>query len=63
MKIPYYLRLFEFEPKTFKGIRERSAHTPTTELALNGAGPPITREEALAALKRSRARRAAKGLL
>ena len=52
-------RLFRREPDTRKGIRDRSAVVRSAELALPAFRAPVTREEALAALARSRARRAA----
>jgi hypothetical protein len=50
-------RPFRREPDTLKGIRERSAVVRSAELALP-ALTPVSREAALAALRRSRARRA-----
>jgi hypothetical protein len=50
-------RLFHREPATLKGIRERSAVVRSAELALPTLAP-VSREAALAALERSRARRA-----
>jgi hypothetical protein len=47
------------EPADRKGIRERSALVRSAELALPTFPAPISRDEALAALARSRARRAA----
>ncbi len=55
------LRLFRREPATRKGIRERSTVVRSAELALPEVRVPVTREAALAALARSRARRAANG--
>jgi hypothetical protein len=49
-------RLFRREPVTRKGIRERSAVARGAELALPALAP-VSREEARAALARSRARR------
>ena len=52
--------LFRREPKSLKGIRERSAVVRSAELPMAPAFPrPISGEEARAALERSRARRAA----
>ncbi len=51
---------FRREPKSLKGIKERSGGSPGAELALP-ALKPITGEQARAALRRSRARREAKG--
>jgi hypothetical protein len=48
---------FRREPTTLKGIRERSAVVRSAELALP-ALPPVSREAAQAALRRSQARRA-----
>jgi hypothetical protein len=62
MKLPHYLRFFPREPKSFKGIKEHSAYLRSAEIGLGDVGPPITREEAMAALERSRARRAANGV-
>jgi hypothetical protein len=47
------------EPSDRKGIRERSAVVRSAELALPAFAAPVNREEARAALERSRARRAA----
>ena len=47
------------EPADRKGIRERSAVVRSAELALPAFEAPVSRDEARAALKRSRARRAA----
>ena len=53
-------RLFRREPKSLKGIRERSAVVRSAELSMAPAFPrPISGDEARAALERSRARRAA----
>jgi hypothetical protein len=52
-------RLFRREPDTRKGIRDRSAVVRSAELSLPAFRAPVTREEALAALARSRARRGA----
>jgi hypothetical protein len=49
-------RFFRREPVSRKGIRERSAYARSAELALP-ALPPVSRDEARAALARSRARR------
>jgi hypothetical protein len=49
-------RFFRREPTTRKGIRERSAYSPSAELALPELRP-ISRDAARAALARSRARR------
>ncbi|HEX6027083.1 MAG TPA: hypothetical protein VFZ00_34105 [Solirubrobacter sp.] len=48
-------------PESLKGIRERSAVVRSAELSMPAFHEPITREQARAALKRSRARRAANG--
>jgi len=48
--------IFRREPKSLKGIKERSGVAQGAELALP-ALKPITGEQARAALKRSRARR------
>ena len=53
-------RIFRREPKSLKGIKERSGGSPGAEGALP-AMKPITGEQARAALRRSRARRAANG--
>ena len=53
-------RIFRREPKSLKGIKERSGGSPGAELALP-AFKPVTGEQARAALQRSRARRAANG--
>jgi len=50
-------RLFRREPSTRKGIRERSAVVRSAELALPAFPAPVSRMQARAALKRSRARR------
>lgn len=47
------------EPDSRKGIRERSAYVRSAELALPDFPAPISRDQARAALARSRARRAA----
>jgi hypothetical protein len=47
------------EPAERKGIRERSALVRSAELALPAFAAPVSRDEARAALARSRARRAA----
>jgi hypothetical protein len=47
------------EPKSLKGIRERSAVVRSAEIAGPAFPRPVTGEEARAALERSRARRAA----
>jgi hypothetical protein len=47
------------EPKSLKGIRERSAVVASAEIAGPAFPRPVTAEEARAALERSRARRAA----
>ena len=52
-------RLFRRAPDSRKGIRDRSAVVRSAELALPAFRAPVTREEAHAALARSRARRAA----
>jgi hypothetical protein len=49
-------RIFRRESSTLKGIRERSAVVRSAELALP-ALPPVSREAAHAALRRSQARR------
>ena len=54
-------RLFRREPDSLKGIRERSAVVKSAELAMPAFRAPISRDEAVAALKRSRARREADG--
>jgi len=54
-------RFFRREPETLKGVRERSAVVRSAELALPAFRAPVTREQAVAALARSRARRAANG--
>ncbi len=54
-------RLFRREPDSRKGIRERSAVVRSAELGMPAFRAPVSREEALAALARSRARRAADG--
>ncbi len=51
---------FRREPKSLKGIKERSGGSPGAEGALP-ALKPITGEQARAALQRSRARRKATG--
>jgi|GEM_PF-4373265 hypothetical protein len=53
-------RIFRREPKSLKGIKERSGGARGAELALP-ALKPVTGEQARAALARSRARRAASG--
>jgi hypothetical protein len=55
------LRLFRAKHEDLKGIRARSAVVRSAELALPAFPRPITRDEARAALRRSRARRAANG--
>jgi hypothetical protein len=55
------LRLFRHKPNGLKGIRARSAVVRSAELALPAFPRAITREEARAALARSRARRATNG--
>jgi len=55
------LRPFRNDSKSLKGIRERSAVVRSAELAMPVWSAPITREQAVAALERSRARRAANG--
>jgi hypothetical protein len=50
-------RLFQREPKSLKGIKERSAVIESAELAMP-ALKPVTGKQARAALERSRARRA-----
>jgi hypothetical protein len=45
------------EPSDRKGIRERSAVVRSAELALPAFAVPISREDARAALERSKARR------
>ena len=53
-------RIFRREPnESLKGIRERSAVVRSAELAMPAFREPVTREQAVAALERSRARRAA----
>jgi hypothetical protein len=54
-------RLFRREPDSRKGIRDRSAVVRSAELAMPAFREPVSREQAFAALKRSRARRAADG--
>jgi hypothetical protein len=51
-------RIFRREPESLKGIRERSAVARGAELAIPAFRVPVTGEQARAALKRSRARRA-----
>lgn len=51
-------RLFRREPDSRKGIRERSAVVRSAEIAGPAFPRAVTGEEARAALKRSRARRA-----
>jgi hypothetical protein len=58
MNLPRILRRRP-EDSSLKGIRERSAVVRSAELAMPAFREPITREQAMAALKRSRARRAA----
>ena len=58
MSLPRFLRR---EPESLKGIRERSAVARGAELALPAFPVPVTGEQARAALKRSRARRALNG--
>jgi hypothetical protein len=58
MNLPRILRRRP-EVSSLKGIRERSAVVRSAELAMPAFREPITREQAMAALKRSRARRAA----
>jgi hypothetical protein len=53
-------RLFNREPKSLKGIKERSAVIESAELSMPVFKAPITGEQARAALARSRARRAAR---
>ena len=53
--------LFDLQPKSLKGIKERSAYASSHELALPPFKVPITGEQAREALKRSRARREANG--
>ena len=55
------LRLFRTKPDGLKHIRARSAVVRSAELALPAFPRPISREEARAALERSRARRASNG--
>jgi hypothetical protein len=55
------LRLFRPKNDDLKGIRARSAVVRSAELALPAFPRAITREEARAALARSRARRATNG--
>ena len=50
-------RLFRREPKSLKGIKERSAVIESAELSMPAFKAPITGEQARAALARSRARR------
>jgi hypothetical protein len=52
-------RIFRREPKSRKGIRERSAYVGSAEIASPAFPRPISGAEARAALERSRARRAA----
>jgi hypothetical protein len=54
-------RILRRSPSTRKGIRDRSAVVRSAELALPAFPAPVTREAALAALRRSRARRAGNG--
>lgn len=56
----YHVELFRREPKSLKGIKERSGGSPGAEGALPPL-KPITGEQARAALQRSRARRKARG--
>lgn len=56
MSLPQFFRR---EPKSLKGIKERSGVAQGAELSLP-ALKPITGEQARAALKRSQARRAAR---
>jgi hypothetical protein len=55
------LRPFRPKPNGHKGIRARSALVRSAELVVAPFPAPITREQARAALARSRARRAAGG--
>ena len=57
MSLPRFLRR---EPESLKGIRERSAVARGAELAIGAFAVPVTGEQARAALKRSKARRAAR---
>ena len=50
-------RFFHREPGPRKGIRDRSAVVRSAELALPAFPAPVSRQAALAALERSRARR------
>jgi hypothetical protein len=55
-------RIFRRQPdSSLKGIRERSAVVRSAELAMPAFREPITREQAMAAMERSKARRAANG--
>jgi|1186.fasta_scaffold590714_2 hypothetical protein len=57
-------RIFRREPRSLKGIKERSAVAESAELSLLPAfRAPVTGEQARAAMERSRARRAANGSL
>jgi hypothetical protein len=55
------VRRSKSKAEDFKGIRARSAVVRSAELALPAFPRAITREEARAALERSRARRATNG--
>jgi hypothetical protein len=57
-------RLFERKPQSLEEEMKRSGYAKSAELSLSGfraVVKPISRERALAALARSRARRAANG--
>jgi hypothetical protein len=54
-------RFFRREPRSLKGIKERSAVAESAELSLPAFRAPVTGEQARAALARSRARREASG--
>jgi hypothetical protein len=56
-------RLFRREPKSYKGIRERSAIIRSAELSMPAFREPVTGEQARAAMERSLARRRANGTL
>jgi hypothetical protein len=50
-------RIFRREPDSLKGVRERSTIIRSAELALPAFSAPVSREQARAALARSRAGR------
>jgi hypothetical protein len=56
-------RFFIREPKSYKGIRERSTIIPSAELSMPPFREPVTRDQARAAMARSLARRRANGEL